>query len=117
MGLGVHTIECAEVSRFPGLRGHKDIPRMKVSKKVSARGWIFGAALALLPGLFAFGRHANTRGSSTEQSAAASGQKAPTGDALRLNTLGVAYLNQGKSADGQKYFEQALAADPEFALP
>ena len=38
-----------------------------------------------------------------------------TPEALRLNTLGVAYLNQGKSADAQKYFEQALAADKDFA--
>ncbi|MGB7848287.1 MAG: FG-GAP-like repeat-containing protein [Candidatus Acidiferrum sp.] len=34
--------------------------------------------------------------------------------ALRLNTLGVAYMNQGKSADAQKYFEQSLTADPNF---
>jgi tetratricopeptide (TPR) repeat protein len=36
-------------------------------------------------------------------------------EALRLNTLGVAYMNQGKSTDAQKYFEQALAADKNFA--
>jgi tetratricopeptide (TPR) repeat protein len=36
-------------------------------------------------------------------------------EALRLNTLGVAHMNQGKSADAQKLFEQALAADPKFA--
>src|SRR5208337_2998413 len=36
-------------------------------------------------------------------------------EALRLNTLGVAYMNQGKSAEAQKSFEQALAADPNFA--
>lgn len=36
-------------------------------------------------------------------------------EALRLNNLGVAYMNQGKSADAQKHFEQALAADPHFA--
>ncbi|HEX8871339.1 MAG TPA: FG-GAP-like repeat-containing protein, partial [Candidatus Acidoferrum sp.] len=36
-------------------------------------------------------------------------------EALRLNTLGVAYMNQQKSADAQKYFEQSLAADPHFA--
>lgn len=36
-------------------------------------------------------------------------------DALRLNTLGVAYVNQQKAAEAQKYFEQALAADPDFA--
>ncbi len=37
-------------------------------------------------------------------------------DAYRLNTLGVAYLNQQRPADGQKYFEQALEADPKFAV-
>jgi len=30
--------------------------------------------------------------------------------ALRLNTLGVAYLNQQRPADAQKFFEQALHA-------
>jgi Tfp pilus assembly protein PilF len=34
--------------------------------------------------------------------------------ALRLNTLGVAYMNQQRPADAQKYFEQALAAEPKF---
>ena len=38
-----------------------------------------------------------------------------SGEALRLNTLGVAYMNQGKSADAQKSFEQALALDSNFA--
>jgi len=37
-------------------------------------------------------------------------------DAYRLNTLGVAYLNQQRPADAQKYFEQALEADPSFAV-
>lgn len=36
--------------------------------------------------------------------------------ALRLNTLGVAYLNQQRPVDAQKYFERALAADPQFAI-
>jgi len=36
--------------------------------------------------------------------------------ALRLNTLGVAYMNQQRPADAQKLFEQALAADPKFAV-
>jgi tetratricopeptide (TPR) repeat protein len=35
---------------------------------------------------------------------------------LRLNTLGVAYLNQQRSAEAQKLFEQALQADPKFAV-
>jgi len=88
---------------------------MKVCKKPSFRRRIFGVVLAL-PGLFAFGHYANSAGSSRQQVAAAGGQRVPAGDALRLNTLGVAHLNQGKSADAQKYFEQALAADPEFVV-
>src|ERR1700680_1601771 len=35
-------------------------------------------------------------------------------DALRFNTLGVAYMNQQKFADAQKHFERALAADATF---
>jgi Tfp pilus assembly protein PilF len=41
---------------------------------------------------------------------------ARTADAYRFNTLGVAYLNQQRPADAQKYFEQALEADPKFAV-
>jgi Tfp pilus assembly protein PilF len=37
-------------------------------------------------------------------------------DAYRLNTLGVAYMNQQRPADAQKYFDQALEADPKFAV-
>src|SRR5580692_3710162 len=37
-------------------------------------------------------------------------------EAYRYNTLGVAYMNQQRPADAQKYFEQALAADPKFAV-
>ena len=36
--------------------------------------------------------------------------------AYRFNTLGVAYMNQQRPADAQKYFEQALGADPKFAV-
>ncbi len=36
--------------------------------------------------------------------------------ALRANTLGVAYMNQQRPADAQKLFEQALQADPNFAV-
>jgi tetratricopeptide (TPR) repeat protein len=41
---------------------------------------------------------------------------ATSAEALRLNTLGVAFLNQQKGAEAQKYFEQALAADPKFGV-
>jgi Tfp pilus assembly protein PilF len=37
-------------------------------------------------------------------------------EAFRDNTLGVAYMNQQKFAEAQKYFEKALAADPKFAM-
>jgi len=37
-------------------------------------------------------------------------------DVYRFNTLGVAYMNQGRPTDAQKYFEQALQADPKFAV-
>ncbi len=37
-------------------------------------------------------------------------------NAYRLNTLGVAYMNQQRPADAQKYFEQALEAAPKFAV-
>src|SRR5258708_33035916 len=42
--------------------------------------------------------------------------KGNTGEAFRYNTLGVAYMNQQKFAEAQKYFEKALAADPKFAI-
>src|SRR5579859_4178046 len=37
-------------------------------------------------------------------------------EAFRLNTLGVAYMNQQKFAEAQKYFEKSLTADPKFAI-
>jgi Flp pilus assembly protein TadD len=39
-----------------------------------------------------------------------------TAEAYRLNTLGVAYMNQQRPADAQKLFEQSLAADPNFEV-
>jgi len=36
--------------------------------------------------------------------------------AYRCNTLGVAYMNQQRPADAQKYFEQSLAADSKFSV-
>ena len=39
-----------------------------------------------------------------------------TEDAYRFNTLGVAYMNQQRPADAQKYFERALEANPKFAV-
>src|SRR5246500_3101033 len=42
--------------------------------------------------------------------------KSDEGEAFRNNALGVAYMNQQKFADAQKYFEKALAADAKFAI-
>ncbi len=39
-----------------------------------------------------------------------------TAEAYRLNTLGVAYMNQQRPADAQKLFEQSLGADPTFEV-
>src|SRR5256885_9982818 len=49
----------------------------------------------------------------TKMSASAGGGIA---DAYRFNTLGVAYMNQQRPADAQKYFEQACEADLKFAV-
>jgi tetratricopeptide (TPR) repeat protein len=49
------------------------------------------------------------------RSVGAAAEAPASGEALRLNTLGVAYMNQQKGAEAQKYFERALAADPNFA--
>jgi len=38
------------------------------------------------------------------------------GEAYRLNTLGVAYMNQQRPADAEKYFTQALSVDPTFEV-
>jgi tetratricopeptide (TPR) repeat protein len=90
---------------------------MKASHRGSRRVyWIFGAAV-LLPGLVVFASHRpDGAGYQSAPPEGASQKKAPAGDALRLNTLGVAYLNQQKSAEAQRFFEQSLAADPEFAV-
>jgi tetratricopeptide (TPR) repeat protein len=51
--------------------------------------------------------------SAAAQKSAAHGDAA---EAYRLNTLGVAYMNQQRPADAQKLFEQSLAADPKFEV-
>ncbi|HTZ47509.1 MAG TPA: FG-GAP-like repeat-containing protein [Verrucomicrobiae bacterium] len=77
----------------------------------SPRPWssvISGLFLLMLVAVLVFAlRSRATQSPSTPQKFAS--------EALRLNTLGVAHMNQGKSAEAQKNFEQALAADPNFA--
>jgi tetratricopeptide (TPR) repeat protein len=76
----------------------------------------------LTVGLFLFAivglsatRHLDATKSWPQAISAAPAARKIKSDALRLNTLGVAYMNQGKFADAQKYFDQALAADRSFA--
>ena len=80
------------------------------------RYWLSGLGLVLLPGLVVFAsRRTEREAPESSPRAKAETKKAPAADALRLNTLGVAYMNQQKSKEGEKYFEQALAVDAEFA--
>jgi tetratricopeptide (TPR) repeat protein len=73
-------------------------------------------ALLLAVGAFSFAFHLRAN-----QAPAAAGKPAGAADArtlseaLRLNTLGVAHMNQGKSAEAEKLFEQALAVDAKFS--
>jgi tetratricopeptide (TPR) repeat protein len=91
---------------------------MKIGNLGSRRPFlILGTTLLLLPGLVVFAsRRAQESASVNSRGTAGAQKKAPAGDALRLNSLGVAYLNQGNAAEGQNYLEMALAADPEFAV-
>src|SRR3984957_8516689 len=80
----------------------------------SRRAWflllcavLFLAAVALLP------RTKSTHAAASTRTAAS---PSDSSDALRFNTLGVAYMNQQKFADAQKYFEKSLAADPKFSI-
>ena len=60
-------------------------------------------------------RHPRLRGQREFSVSVPASSEKYSAEALRENTLGVAYMNQQKPADAQKYFEKALAADPEFA--
>jgi tetratricopeptide (TPR) repeat protein len=62
---------------------------------------------------FLHSRAAQTQSSPAAQKAAPHIDPA---EAYRLNTLGVAYMNQQRPADAQKLFEQSLVADPQFEV-
>src|SRR6201987_520985 len=89
---------------------------MKFVMEVSRRFVLFLIGLFLLAAIafIPVGHLRATRASSSQKPAVDAAKKVSP-EALRLNTLGVAYMNQGKSAEAQKYFEQALAVDPDFA--
>jgi Flp pilus assembly protein TadD len=73
--------------------------------------------IVCLSGLCVAATFLHSRAAQTLSSAA---QKATphynSAEAYRLNTLGVAYMNQQRPADAQKLFEQSLAADPNFEV-
>jgi len=89
---------------------------MRSRTKVSRRSISIVGSLCLLAlaGVIS-GMHIRSTVSAAGARLAASSSQKIKPEALRLNTLGVAYMNQGKSADAQKYFEQAMAADVSFA--
>ena len=82
------------------------------------------ASLALLLAAATFSAlphpHFLGQGSSAAAQAPAQAERAAphynTGEAYRLNTLGVAYMNQQRPADAEKLFEQSLSVDPTFAV-
>jgi Flp pilus assembly protein TadD len=86
------------------------------SVKESFRHWFsFAGSLFLFAALlFALELHSRASQPAVELKVSAPAPKI-SAEALRLNTLGVAYMNQGKSAESQEQFEKALAADPNFA--
>src|SRR6266568_4809061 len=65
-----------------------------------------------LSGVFA-GKKSHTLSSVTEDGPAAEGQSS---EAARLNSIGVAYMNQQRFADAQKQFESALKSQPDYLL-
>ncbi|HEY2458215.1 MAG TPA: tetratricopeptide repeat protein, partial [Candidatus Acidoferrum sp.] len=89
-------------------------------KAKSIRGlmWIFAVVLFAAVACSAVFRRSFAQNMASDKplapTAAAKSNSGST-EALRLNTLGVAHMNQQKGAEAQKYFERALAADPNFA--
>src|SRR5215470_10005561 len=82
------------------------------------RGVMIGACSALL---FCAALCLRGGANAGQEKGKAAGAKRAAGktnpaEAYRLNTLGVAHMNQQRPADAQKYFEQALEADPKFGV-
>ncbi|HTP69008.1 MAG TPA: FG-GAP-like repeat-containing protein [Dongiaceae bacterium] len=73
------------------------------------------AVLILVVISFATTNHLHAEAVKAERNSAGTDSAKISPEALRLNTLGVAQMNQGKSAEAQKLFERALAADPKFS--
>lgn len=84
---------------------------------VNRMGALAAAGLALIGGLV-WARQGG--GTQNAKNAGAAGEVRAGGEKkdqeARLNSLGVAYMNQGQFAEAQKRFEQALALEPGNAL-
>src|SRR5438034_9418232 len=81
-----------------------------------AVGLVFGCSILICSAAMlvrSSGPFAQEKTAATKKSGASNSS---TADAFRLNTLGVAYMNQQRPADAQKYFDQALEANPKFAV-
>jgi tetratricopeptide (TPR) repeat protein len=74
------------------------------------------SAVLILIGFFVIGRRTGNAFPQASPTTKESDVKNRLSEAYRLNTLGVAYLNQQRPAEAQKYFEQALEANPYFAV-
>ena len=85
------------------------------SLKRYLRQWFFVVSGLLIFGLLLFSLELRSRAMPFAMGQQASAPAKRPGDALRWNTLGVAMMNQGKSAEAQKKFEQALEVDPNLA--
>ena len=70
-----------------------------IERVIRRRSGIFAAVLVLWVGLAVFGGRSIAPNEAQAQESKAGGRKAPAAEALRLNTLGVAYMNQQKSAE------------------
>ena len=82
--------------------------------------WRSAVAVSIFSFLICCGALLMRSSASPGQEKAAASKKpaavANPAEAYRFNTLGVAYMNQQRPADAQKFFEQALEADPKFAV-
>lgn len=87
---------------------------MQAPPRRAAAILVAGFCLLLLASLLARSRAPQSQSSSAPQSPATA--RPNPAEAFRQNTLGVAYMNQQRPADAQKYFERALALDPQFEV-
>jgi len=80
--------------------------------------FLAAAALSGVPyaRVFGFSHQAGPQAPAPAATAQKSAAHVDAAEAYRLNTLGVAYMNQQRPGDAEKYFTQALGADPNFEV-